>query len=115
MLSKNIKRKAVLAIATEVICLVLLGFFLRGMQTDLSVDDQRKNTEEKIKEMGSLLEGAKEAAGQLTVSFDDIYKSKADSLSYMYRSQVADEYTDARIQQYCELLEVTNALIIDRQ
>ena len=114
-MSERLKRKAFLAIAAEVICLILLGIFLTRMQTNLSVSDQRKNTENKVHEMSSLLEEAQSESGQITASFDEIYKSKADSLAYMYRKQVSDEYTDEKLKEYSELLEVTNAMIVDRK
>lgn len=112
-MSEKLKRKALLAVGAEIICLVLLGLFLLSMQTDLSVNDQKKNTEDKVHEMSGLLKSAGEAADQITVSFDDIYRSKADSLSYMYRRQTADEYTDGRLGEYRSLLEVTNVLVVD--
>lgn len=101
--------------AVEFIFLILLGGFLVGMQTSLSVNEQKNNTKAKLEKMREAVREGSSAKEQTTASFDEIYKGKADSLSFMFQNNVLSGYTTANMQEAKELLEVDNVLVIDKE
>lgn len=102
-------------IAVELIALVLLGGLLLGMQTSLSVNEQKHNTKIKLEEMDDVVKNGREAEEQTTASFDDVYKAKAESAAFMFNNGVLSGYTTANMQEAKKLLEVDNVLVIDRE
>jgi len=113
--SKKLKKKSIIMIGIEIVCLVLLGVLLTVMQTNLAVKDQQRDTQEKMSQMGALIADADEEAQQTTESFDEFYKSKAASMAYAAIQGADFEYTDAKLGEYKELLNVNNVLILDNQ
>lgn len=114
-MSKKIRRKRILLFATEIICLILLGIFLFSMQSGLSMDNQERDTNVKLAQMQDLVASADEDTKQTTAIYDALYQSKADSLSFIAQNQVAYEPSNLKMQEYRDLLDVTNVLVLDRE
>lgn len=111
---KNKRKKAVLMIVVEILCLVILGLFLTVLQTNLSVNEQKKDTQGNLDEMETLVENARTAAQQSIDSYDEIYASKAESAAFMFKNQVISGYTDTNMRECQKLLDVSNIMIINR-
>lgn len=114
-MSNKLKKKAAIMVVIEVVCIVLLGIFLTAMQTRLSVQNQREDTEEKIQQMQGLIDSADEAAEQNKVSYDEVYQSKAESVAYMAKKNQDFTYTDAKMKELAKMMNVTNILILDQE
>lgn len=113
-MSNKLKRKAVFMVIVEVICLVVLGIFLTVMQTKLSIQNQNKDTKEKIQQMQTLIDKADENAEQNKVSYDEVYQSKAASVAYMANKDENFAVTDAKMKELADMMNVSNILIIDK-
>lgn len=98
----------------ELIFLILPGGLLVGMQTSLSVNEQRNNTKIKLEQMKEIVSQGNASEEQTTASFDKVYKGKADSLSFMFRNHVLSGYTAANMQEAKNLLEVDNVIVTDK-
>lgn len=107
-MSKKLKKKAAIMFVVEIICIVVLGIFLTVLQTDLSIESQYKDTKEKIQQMQGLLDNADEAAAQNTVSYDEVYKSKADSVAYMAGNVDDFQRTDQGMRELADMMNVTD-------
>lgn len=114
-MSKRLGNKVIIVVVIEIISIILLGFFLRFVQTELSVRNQQRDTKEKLKQVTELVESGKEMEIQTTQSYDEVYQSKVDSLAYELQKGKEIAYTDAKIKELKDLLEVTNIVILDRQ
>lgn len=112
---KHKRKKAVLMIVVEAFCLLLLGALLTVLQTNLSINEQRSDTQGNLDEMEALVENAHIAAQQSTDSYDEIYKAKAESAAFMYKNQVLLEYTDSNMRECRKILGVSNVLVINRR
>ena len=71
-MSKRLRKKAAFLVVVEVACLILLGVFLMGLQTSLSVNNQKTDIQEKISQMQGLIDQADETAAQNTASYDEV-------------------------------------------
>ncbi len=112
---KNKRKKAVLMILVEILCLIMLGLFLTVLQTNLSVNEQKKDTQGNLDEMETLVENARMSARQSMDSYDEIYASKAESAAFMFKNQVMSGYTDTNMKECRKLLDVSNIMIINRE
>lgn len=113
-MSKQLHRKAVCMFVIEAVCMILLGMFLTVMQTRLSVQNQFENTQEKIQQIQGILDGADATSVQNTASYDEVYQSKAASVAYMANKDTGFAYTDAKMRELADRLEVSNVLIVDK-
>lgn len=115
-MSKKLKRKSILMITIEIVSLVLLGIFLTAMQTGLSVRSQQRDTQKKIQQIDGLTANADNLAQQTTKGYDDVYVSKAASLAYMAQKKAGIvNGTNAEMKKCADLMNITNALILDRE
>ena len=114
-MAKKLRGKTIAAFLLEIICVLLFGFFLIRMQTDLSVGNQQENTQEKLDEMQQLIDSADEAAAQNEQSYDEVYQSKAASIAYMANYDETFEVTDEKLKELAGMMNVNNILIIDRE
>ena len=112
-MSNKLKRKAFLLIALEVIALITMGIFLNTMQSNLSLKGYRNDITEENKQIQVLLEEAEDEANQTAESYDAIFQSKAASIAFMAQNNVGFEASDSKMQEYRELLEVDNILILN--
>ena len=114
-MSKSLRKKAVLMFIAEVVCLIVLGVFLTTMQTKLSIQNQNKDTKEKIQQMQELIDEADTKAGQNQISYDEVYQSKAASVAYIANKDKNFTYTDAKMKELADMMNVSNILIIDKE
>ncbi len=109
----RLKKKAIAVVVLEVVCLVALGVYLTLMQNHLSLQQQQRDTDQKIGQIRELVQSTQEATQQLKETVDGIYQSKAVSLAYMVREQVDAELNDAVLENYRQILGVNNVLVLD--
>ena len=109
----RLKKKELAVILLEVLCLVGLGVYLTLMQNFLSLQQQRRDTDQKIVQIRELVNATDEAAQHLKETVDGIYQSKAMSLAYMVREKVDPELSDDVLEEYRELLDVNNVFVLD--
>lgn len=114
-MKKNLWKKTAAAFLLEIICILLFGLFLVRMQTSLSVSNQQGNTQEKLDEMQEVIDRADAVAEQNEASYDEVYQSKAASVAYMANHDETFTYTDAKLKELAEMMNVNNILIIDRE
>ncbi len=113
-MSKRIKKKSLAMICVQLVCTIALGAFLVLMQNDLSTATQQRATLEKLEQIDELVEKSSENGAQTQQTFDNIYRDKAASLAYMVQQQIDPALTPDMMEQYRSILNVTNALIVDR-
>ncbi len=109
----KLKKKAIIMILIEAICLIGLGVYLTTMQDYLSLQQQRRDTDQKIEQIRELVQTTGESTQRLKETVDGIYQSKAMSLAYMVREEVDPELDDDVMAEYRELLDVNNVFILD--
>lgn len=102
-------------IAAELIFLAVLGAFLITMQTNLSISSQKNDISEKLNQMDELIAQADEASIQNQKTYDAIYQAKADSIAYMAKHEVNFEISDSCMEEYQDILNVDNVLILDKE
>ncbi len=109
----KLKRKTIVMILIELLCLIGLGVYLTAMQDYLSLQQQRRDTEQKIGQIRELVQTTGESTQRLKETVDGIYQSKAMSLAYMVREKVDPELDDDVMLSYRQLLGVDNVFILD--
>lgn len=72
-MAKKLRQKTMLSFLLLIVCIVVFGLFLTKMQTSLSVNNQRENTQEKLDEMQEIIDSADETANQNNLSYDEVY------------------------------------------
>ena len=111
---ERIKRKGILMIVVEVICVVLLGVFLYNLQVSLSTSEQTVGLDKKIESLRAAVKEAEQEEDESIASFDEMYQSKAKSLAYLFQNEI-DEDPETMMTQYKDLLNVTNVLVVDKE
>lgn len=109
----KLKKKTIVMILIEVLCLIGLGVYLTTMQDYLSLQQQRRDTEQKIGQIRELVQTTGESTQRLKETVDGIYQSKAMSLAYMVREKVDPELDDDVMLSYRQMLGVDNVFILD--
>ena len=113
-MSRNLKIKAALLVAFAIASTVAMGFVLSAQQDGLSLESYRSDIEQEREALPGLLESAASETEQNTSTFDEIYRSKAETLRFMALHETGFEVTDAKMQEYRELLGVDNVLVVNR-
>lgn len=114
-MSKKLKIKAGILIAFVVASVVAMGFIVASMQDNLSIDNYTADIQQEMEDLPVLLEKANEETAQNTTTYDEIYKSKAESVAFMANNNTGYEATDAKMIEYKDLLGVDNVLVVDRE
>ncbi len=109
----RLKKKTLIMVLIEVIFLSILGVYLTTMQEYLSLQQQRRDTEQKITQIRELVETTGESTQRLKETVDGIYQSKAMSLAYMIRGKVDQPLDDSVMETYRQLLDVNNVFLLD--
>ncbi len=109
----RLKKKAIAAVVLVVLFLVGIGVYLTTMQDQLSLMQQRRDTDQKIVQIRELVESTGKATQRLKETIDGIYQSKAVSLAYMVREKIDPELTDAVLEEYRQILDVNNVFVLD--
>ncbi len=109
----RLRTKAIIMAVIEVLLLIGLGVYLVNMQDHLSLEQQKRDTEQKIEQIRQLVQTTGESTQRLKQTVDGIYQSKAMSLAYMVREGVDEVLSDAVMEQYRQLLDVNNVFVLD--
>ena len=113
-MSKNLKRKIALLVVVVAASMVAMGLLLSGMQERLSMASFDTEMAQESEQLDSLLEEAKDETQQNKDTFDDIYRSKAQSVAFMAHNEAGFEATDAKMAEYKELLGVDNIMVVKK-
>lgn len=114
-MSKKIKNKSILLAVVGAICLILLGGFLMVMQSNLSISNQKNDLSQKLQQIDEIIESAKEETEQTIATYDALYQSKVESLSFIAQNLGSFAMTDGKMKEYAKLLKVSNILVLDRE
>ena len=114
-MSKRLKKKSIAMVIVELIFVAILGVFLYQMQVQISANDQATELQKKIEPLKDTVAEAKQEATEHTEAYDAMYRAKANTLAFMVKEEVdGEEVTNALLSDYKTLLNVTNALIVDK-
>ncbi len=114
-MTKEFHRKKKLLLAVSLVCLILLGVFLTAMQTMLSINSQYENTRENVMQIESLVDGAYETARQNSISYDEVYQSKAETVAYMANKDSRFRENSYYLKDLASMLDVNDIILLDRQ
>lgn len=96
-------------------CLLALGGCLMTVQGWLSEQNQCRSQKKLIDEMWDMLDSFFDSLGATQDAYDEVFRSKAQTLAYMVREEIDPQLGQAEMKTYRDMLEITNALVLDRQ
>ena len=111
-MSRRLKRKIALLIAVVAVSMAVMGVLLSQMQERLSIASYDTEMAQESEQLVQLLEDAEAETAQNKETFDAVYQSKAQSVSFMAANNVGFEATDAKMAEYQQLLDVDNIMIV---
>ena len=111
-MSRNLKIKIAAIVAAALASIVVMGVLLSGMQGELTRANYDAEMEAEAEQLSALLAEAEDENAQNKETFDAIYQSKAQSVSFMADNDAGFEATDAKMREYQELLGVDNVLTV---
>ena len=111
-MSSKLKRKIALLVAVVVVSMVAMGILLSRMQESLSIASYTTEMNEEAEQLVGVLEDAEEENAQNKETFDAIYQSKAQTVSFMAANDTGFAATDAKMAEYQQLLDVDNIMIV---
>lgn len=114
-MSGQMKRKTLVLLCMQMICIVAMALFLIMIQYRLAMNSQQKELAEKLEQIDELIDASDDTMQQMEDIFDNIYCDKVESLAYMVREQVDPLLTQSVMGQYCGLLDVDNVLVLDTE
>ncbi len=112
-MSKKLKNKVIILIAVVVLGTICMAVCISGMQDKLMLRNYTQEMEQLADQIPQLLEQADEETSQNTVSYDSIYQSKAESVSFMAANNAGYETTDSKMNELATLLDVDNIMIVN--
>lgn len=113
-MSSGLKRKAALLAGVVLICMVVMGVVVSTMQTNLSLENARQEMAVVAESLPETLDAANEETAQNKETYDAIFQSKAESISFAAHNDAGFEVSNAKMTEYAELLEVENVLVVQR-
>ena len=113
-MSRKLKVKIAVLVLVAAASMAVMGVLLSTMQTELSLDGYASEMRQESDALESLLASADEGVEQNTVTFDEIYQSKAASVAFMANNDAGFAATDAKMVEYQDLLGVDNVLVVSR-
>lgn len=113
-MSRKLKAKTALLIIVAAASLIVMAASLFTMQSSLSLTSYTEEMQQEASDLTTLLAEANEETEQNTVTYDEIYQSKAESVAFMANNDAGFEATDAKMAEYRELLDVDNVMVVDR-
>lgn len=111
-MSHRLKVKIAAIVIAALASIVVMGVLLSGMQGELTRANYDAEMEAEAEQLSALLADAEDENAQNKETFDAIYQSKAQSVSFMAANDTGFEATDAKMREYQELLGVDNVLIV---
>ncbi len=112
-MSKKLKNKVIILIAVVALGTVCMAICISGMQDRLMLSNYTQEMEQLADQIPQLLEQADEETSQNTVSYDAIYQSKAESVSFMAANNAGYEATDSKMEELATLLDVDNIMVVN--
>lgn len=113
-MSTKLKVKIAILIAVAAVSMVIMGLLLSAMQSSLSLDDYTQEMQQEAKALPELLTDANDNVEQNKTTYDEIFKSKAESVAFMANNNAGFEATHAKMVEYKDLLGVDNVMVVDR-
>ena len=113
-MSRKLKVKIAVLVLVAAASMAVMGVLLSMMQTELSLDGYASEMQQESDALEGLLTLADEGVEQNTVTFDEIYQSKAASVAFMANNDAGFAATDAKMVEYQDLLGVDNVLVVSR-
>lgn len=111
-MSRNLKIKIAAIVVAALASIVVMGVLLSNMQADLTRANYDAEMEAEAEQLAVLLDEAEAENAQNKETYDAIYQSKAQSVSFMAANDAGFEPTDAKMREYQELLDVDNVLTV---
>ena len=113
-MSKHLKRKIAALVIVVAASMVVMGVLLSGMQEQLSMASYNEEMSSESEQLDQLLSDAADEKQQNKDTFDDIYRSKAQSVAFMAHNDAGFEATDAKMVEYQKLLDVDNIMVVKK-
>ena len=111
-MSKHLKRKIAALVVVVAASMVAMGLLLSGMQEQLSMASYNDEMATESEQLDKLLTDAADEKQQNKDTFDDIYRSKAQSVAFMAHNDAGFAATDAKMVEYQQLLGVDNIMVV---
>lgn len=111
-MSHTLKRKIALLVAVVAVSMVVMGVLLSKMQESLSIDSYTAEMNEEAEQLITVLEDAEAENAQNKETFDAIYQSKAQTVSFMANNDTGFKATNAKMREYQQLLDVDNIMVV---
>ncbi len=109
------RKKALLMLVVELVCVTALGVFLFRSQTQTAANKYHNDIRIKLSQMDTLVANAQRNEQQVRQSFDEVYQARADAFAYMARELAPLDMSPQGMEQMRSLLDVSNLLVVDRQ
>ena len=113
-MSVKLKVKIAILVLVAAVSMAVMGVVLSTMQNDLSLEDYTSEMRQEADALPELLESAQENVDQNTITYDEIFQSKAASVAFMANNDTGFEATDAKMAEYKDLLGVDNVMVVGR-
>lgn len=113
-MSVKLKVKIAILVLVAAVSMAVMGVVLSTMQNDLSLEDYTSEMRQEADALPELLESAQENVDQNTLTYDEIFQSKAASVAFMANNDTGFEATDAKMAEYKDLLGVDNVMVVGR-
>ena len=113
-MSRKLKKKVIILIAIVVLGTACMAVCISGMQNNLMLKNYTQEMEQLEEQIPDLLDQADEETSQNTVSYDAIYQSKAESVSFMAANNAGYEASNSKMTELASLLDVDNIMIVNR-
>ena len=113
-MSRRLKIKIAVLVAVAALSMTGMGVLLSSMQTELSLGDYTTEMQQEADALPELLASANENVEQNTVTFDEIYQSKAESVAFIANNNAGFAATQAKMVEYQDLLGVDNVMVVGR-
>lgn len=99
-MSRKLKIKIVILVAVAALSMASMGVLLSTMQTDLSLEGYTSEMQQEADALPELLGTAAENVEQNTVTFDEIYQSKAASVAFMANNDAGFAASHEKMVEY---------------
>lgn len=111
-MSRRLKLKVAAIVVAALASVAVMGAVLSGMQSELTRANYGAEMEQEAGQLAALLEEAQQENAQNKETFDAVYQSKAQSVSFIAANDAGFEETDAKMREYRDLLGVDNVLVV---
>lgn len=113
-MSKGLKTKIAILVVLTLLSLGVMVGVLCANQPKLALETYTQEMQDEMAKLPSLLEEAAQESTDEAESYDAIYQSKADSIAFMAKNNAGYAATDAKMDEYKELLNVDNVMIVEK-